>query len=63
MARRRKQDPGPRAEAVSHDLEVTFGLVSLTEVTPRLWEIGRGWRPEMTFEFVLNVTFLFAQLE
>lgn len=50
----RKQDPGPRAVAVSRDPQVTFRFVSLTEVTPKLSEIGWGWRLKMTFEFLTS---------
>lgn len=47
-----ERDPGPRAEAVSRDLELTFGLVSLTQATPRLLQDWAGL--QMTFEFLTS---------
>lgn len=47
-----ERNPGPRTEALSRDPEVTFGSVSLTEVTPRLSADWAGPAHEMTFEFL-----------
>lgn len=50
-----ERNPGPLAEALSRDPEVTFGSVSLTEVTPRLSADWAGPALEMTFEFLTSL--------